>query len=110
MPAVLVEKPRAAGAVAPGDQVLAQQAKPLRGTVALEFAREQCRDPVAPHQLTERRAGPGVGKDFVVFAVHALRPFRIPVSAGSWPGRPATGPATAGIRYCTGRRPRAPPA
>ena len=60
--AAMVDHADPAGAVAEGDQLLAQQHEAHRRAVALELRGFERRHPVQPHQLAHRRAGAGPGE------------------------------------------------
>src|SRR5690242_21200307 len=52
--------------VAKADQVFAEKSGLHRGTIgAREFLREECRNPIPPHQLTHRRARTNASQNFI---------------------------------------------
>jgi hypothetical protein len=65
--AAMVDHADAAGAVAEGQKLLAQQHETGRRAVALQFRRQQGGQPVVPHQPAHRRAGADLG-EFRAFA------------------------------------------
>jgi hypothetical protein len=69
MRAIFVEEPDPPLAVAKGDEVLAQEPHPHRRSIGLgDLAREECRDPVAPHRVAHRAALPHPGDQLVFLA------------------------------------------
>jgi hypothetical protein len=65
--AAMIHHADAAGAVAEGQKLLAQQHEAGRRAVALELRRQERRQPVVPHQAAHRRAGADLG-EFRAFA------------------------------------------
>ena len=71
MRAELVHQPEAVLAVSPGDQPLGKQLHPHRRAIALrQLGGEQGRQPVAPEQLPQRRAGAGARQQFILVRAH----------------------------------------
>jgi hypothetical protein len=69
MSAELIHDADAAEAVAEGDQPLAQELYPHRWAIRLRnFRRQQCRDPIASHETSHRRAGAGLCQKTILFA------------------------------------------
>src|SRR5260221_746941 len=94
MGAELVDQADAPVAVAERDQLLAQQFHANRRAVALRQLRvEQRGYPVAPEQLTHRRAGAGAGEQFI----HLLSQHGALI---------VPAPASCGYRSCLWRRAR----
>ncbi len=57
MRTIFVDEPDAASAVAKSDEVFAEEAHPHRRTVGLlQFAGQQCRNPIKPHRAAHRGA------------------------------------------------------
>src|SRR4029077_5925559 len=96
--AIFVQEPDPPLTVAKGDEVFAQEPHPYRRTLGLgDLAREQCRDPVAPHRVAHRAALPHPG-DQLVFLARQHRqtapPDAAPYSGGSAASASALRPAT----------------
>jgi hypothetical protein len=68
MRAELVDESDPALTVAKPDELFAEELNAGRRAIRLgQFARQQRRDPVAPHYLAHRRLWPDTGYQFVVF-------------------------------------------
>ena len=73
MRAGLVHQADLALAVAERDQVLAQQAHPMRLAVALDIGGREEGDPVQPHELAHRGTGADANERLVVLGIqHGL--------------------------------------